>query len=363
MTEENIVHLDPWYQFILNKVYNTPMKIKTEKICPVRFLDRDFTGELEKRVPVEFIEQRLDYDFYTDEVIELERLADPIKILPQDGLRYSIINIMGYLLDKLMDKAMNRYTKNANSQEEGRECLMIMKNEFLFKTLLLTESKKTYASIIELQEGKMVGGKMDIKGLSIDKATLNDKARNRFKKILAEEILQRDDIDQLQVLKEIALMEKEILNSLKSGSKEYYKPVSIKSMGSYDDPMGQQGIKASVVWNTLKGEGYEGIDMTKRNSVDVIKVNINPKNVEELKEIDERMYNECVKLFEEKVFKKGITTIAIPVNVETPEWVVPFIDYKTIINDNLTNFKKPLESVGIQMFGRNNINYTNIISL
>ena len=48
--------------------------------------------------------------------------------------------------------------------------------------------------------------------------------------------------------------------------------------------MGQFGIKASVAYNALKEDGKEPIDLTQRNSILVIKVDINKKNVDCIKE-------------------------------------------------------------------------------
>ena len=47
--------------------------------------------------------------------------------------------------------------------------------------------------------------------------------------------------------------------------------------------------------------------------------------------------------------------------VDTAKWVQEFIDYRTIINDNITNF--PFESIGITRLGSNNINYSTIIKI
>ena len=58
-----------------------------------------------------------------------------------------------------------------------------------------------------------------------------------------------------------------------------------------------------------------------------------------------------------KKIKNEITSIAMPLDVETPEWVLDFIDYNTIINDNISF---PLDSLGIH---EGKANYTNIVRL
>ena len=59
-----------------------------------------------------------------------------------------------------------------------------------------------------------------------------------------------------------------------------------------------------------------------------------------------------------KDFDGSIDAIALPANEEVPGWVIPFIKYYDIINDNIGLF--PLESLRIYRGGSNN-NYTNMI--
>ena len=188
---------------------------------------------------------------------------------------------------------------------------------------------------------------MDVKGLPIKKSTLKKSTQEALQRILYDDILNVDEIDQLRIIKDLAILDKKIYNSLASGSKDFYKPLAIKSMSAYDDPMRIQGIKASVVWNELS-----------------------PDSVEQIREKYPELYLKCQNIFKspvcEKKTKDGvtimpITALAIPRDVQVPEWVLEFIDYKTIINDNLCNF--PLESVGISKVDSTNVNYTNILSI
>jgi hypothetical protein len=47
--------------------------------------------------------------------------------------------------------------------------------------------------------------------------------------------------------------------------------------------------------------------------------------------------------------------------MEVPEWVKDYIDYTSIINDNIRQF--PCEAVGIDRREKDAINYTNILRL
>ena len=233
------------------------------------------------------------------------------------------------------------------------------------RLLINTLAKKHYAGRLELQEGNEIesngSSDVDIKGMeAFVKSTMNPTVQDKLKKILYEEILKPDTIDQISVLKSIAIIEKEIYNSIQQGEKTYYKPAKIKSASSYESPMLIQGVKASVAYNALHESGTEAIDTTARNSLDIVKVDMNPKNIDLIKEEYPEVYARAIELMDTvSQFKNGIDSIAIPLNEPVPGWVLPFIRYAEIINDNVAKF--PLESIGLYRGNANN-NSTNLIS-
>ena len=357
-TDSTIVSFDAFYHFVLDKMIGETLTISE--------LEVDWNSDEIRRVPAKEIR----YDFYRDEVIEMESLVKPFILIPQNNLRYSIINIIAYISGNLCNEYVVEFTKSTHSWKEGRKCLLYLKNEFLFSRALLTPNKKNYATNQELKEGVILEQDqehaMDIKGLPINKSTMNDSAKAALQKILYEDILMSKYIDQVKIIEKIAILEHTIEKSLRDGKKEYYKPLSIKALSSYEDPMRIQGIKASIIWNKLKGPDLEAIDLNARNTIDVVKVKITPSNIDLIYQDYPEVYDRLVQLFTDTSLfkdekKKEITTLAIPTGVETPEWVKVFIDYKTIINDNITNF--PFGSVGITRLGSNNINYSTIMKI
>lgn len=368
-TDSTIVSFDAFYRFVLNRMMGETLNISE--------LELDMKTDQLMRVP----RKELRYDFYRDEVIEAESLIKPFVLIPQNNLRYSIINIIAYISGNLCNDYVLEFTKSTHSYKEGRKCLLYLKNEFLFSRALLTNNKKNYATNQELKEGVILEQDqvhaMDIKGLAINKSTMNSSSKEALQKILYEDILMADTINQTVIIGKIALLEKEIEKSLREGKKDFYKPLSIKAISSYEDPMRIQGIKASLVWNKVRGPELEAIDLNARNTIDVVKVYITPYNIMDIHEKYPEVYDRFVQLFMDKTMfpsdednssysmsskkAKEITTLAIPTGVDVPEWVREFIDYKTIINDNIVNF--PFEAVGITRLGSNNINYSTIVKI
>ena len=261
---------------------------------------------------------------------------------------------------------MSKYSDNSNSTicHDGsrRKSFFILKNEFQLKRALITDGKKNYCAYQERQESSIIPKEkaLAITGMPIKKVGVPDSTKIRLQKILLEQILDNPGvISQVEIVKQLAILEKQIIQAIHDGSKEYFKPERIKAMDAYETPMRESGIKASVVFNNLKDDETEPIDLNKRNSILNIKIDINPKNVDTLREKYPEIYQKIIKLMQKKEFAKGITGIAILDDMEVPNWVKDYIDYTTIVNDNLRSF--PCEAIGIDRRENDNINFTNIL--
>lgn len=355
-TDSCFISFDGWYRYILDKTFNMPMKIKELEID-------EKTGETE-----EAFEVRYDYDFFKDEVIEMQNYVRPNVITPQVGFRCSIINILASIMGKLAIDYMGKYSDNSNSTKcydgSKRKSFFILKNEFQLKRALITDNKKNYCAYQERQESNIIPKEkaLSITGMPIKKVGVPDSTKVRLQKIIFDEILNNPgEISQVEIVKQLAVLEKQIIESIYNGSKDYFKPERIKAKNAYDNPMRESGIKASVVYNYLRSSNEEPIDLEQRNSILNIKVDINPKNVEKLKDRFPDVYSKACELMKLREFAKGITGIAILSDKPVPEWVKDYIDYTTIVNDNLHNF--PCEAIGIDRKEKDSINFTNVIRL
>lgn len=363
-TDSCIISLEAWYQFLADKTKGIDMAIKHQKYDVIKLIEADEFGDMPKKKVVELIDFDYDYDFYNDKLVATHRAVEPLKLIPQDGLRCSIIDIMSYTISQLILDYMRNFCDKHYSSSPGRKCLLIMKNEFLFKSILLTYVKKHYAANTLVQEGNMVpkNAALSVTGLELDKAGTPKSTADELKRILFEEILDSETgVDQMKILNSLAVLEKKIFKSLVSGETTYHKPARIKPMTSYAMPMRIQGIKAAYAYNTLRPADSDPIDLEKRNSLLIIKTKLDKKTVEDIKNDDPAMYKKAVELLSAKEYKAGITSIAIQFGDPIPEWIIRFIDYDNIINDNLKGF--PTDEVGINTLGNGNIPYTNLLTL
>lgn len=343
-TDSTIISTNEWYLFMASKVLENRTVPLQEKIkCVHHEVEED------------------DFDLLTGTSHKVKK--DHPEYVGENEFRISIINILAYVISKILRTHFDLVAENYHTKTDLKMCLINMKNEFLFKRVLLSNGKKNYATIQELQEGNLIpkDEQLTITGLPIKKTTLKKSTQKALQGILRDKILLPEKVSQMDVIKALAQVEQKIRHSLETGQKEFYKPVAIKSIHGYDDPMRIQGIKASIAFNELRAEGKEAIDLDIRNSLDLVKVKIDKTNILPLKESNPELYTKLVNFFNNNPeFKGEITTIAIPQDEETPKWILDFIDYNTIINDNLKVF--PLEAIGITKFDNERVNYTNILS-
>ena len=190
------------------------------------------------------------------------------------------------------------------------------------------------------------------------KSTVNPTIQANLRRILAEDILNVESVDPVAVLRALAKEEKKIYQSIQQGEKKFFKPLKVKSISAYENPMRIQGIKASQAYNYLHEPGTEALDMSIRNSVDVAKVEINPKNIDRIKDSHPYVYEKALELMKQPEYATGIDAVAIPLNEPVPTWILPFVNYDEIINNNLKGF--PIESIGIYRGNATN-NATNMI--
>lgn len=360
-TDSTIISFDAWYRYVLNKVYNIDMPIKHEEFKMVDVIEADINDTTAS--PCEIVETELDYDFYTDEIIEVKKVIQPDRLIPQENLKYAIINIIAYVCSDLVVDYLNEYSKLAGSYVEGVKCRMVMKNEFYFTRALLTNNRRNYADLQLIQEGNIIpeGERMAIMGLPINKTTLSEDVKQKMQEILYEEILAADHIDQIRVIKKLAILEKQIYDSIMNKETKYYKPDNIAAINSYEAPLSVNGIVAAMVYNEMRNENMPAINLEERNKIIKIKLNLSKKNVDNIKDAYPEEHAKLVALLNHPTLGAKVNTLALPVDVPVPDWVLAFVDTQAIISDSLKNF--PLESIGLNRLDNDSVNYSNIIQL
>lgn len=278
------------------------------------------------------------------------------KLNPEnESQQMTIINIFISIVTDILEETFKKMTNNMGLLKEFAP-IINMKSEFLFKKMLLTRNKKSYASIITAELGKLLKKPvLDVKGLSIKKTTISKNLRKNFMGILEHSILKSKSIDLKSIIKQFDDLGVQIEESLKKGEILYLLPKNLESIDGYKDPSTLEPVRGAIIWNALEPENQ----IVPPEKINLLKLTVFDKNDPKLQTLRQKypdkyntimriVFNEGVENPKIDIARFGLSTIAIPKSVEhIPEYLRPLIDYKTMVNKNMTNGFILLESLGV----------------
>lgn len=222
--------------------------------------------------------------------------------------------------------------------------------------------------------------------------------------LLKKHIINSENIELKEMLKDISDFRDSVVASLRSGDKTFLPNIAAKEFGAYKNPSSQQSVKAVFAWNLIHSD--QTIELPAK--VSALKLNIfdeddilplkethpdiyniimdkifndetgifvqktwnpgvnyvNPKKEDWYKDIPEKYrtkykklgakaWNDFVDTYDfdspgafkgEWILKKsGLQVLAIPSNQAIPEWCQPYIDMSTIVNNIIAPFLPVLE--------------------
>jgi len=276
-----------------------------------------------------------------------------IDLPDSDKLMYSIPNSAILFLAKFIQKELNRLTENCNVTKV-KQPIINMKSEFLYSRLMLSRNKKQYCGQLELQEGN-IKRKIDMKGMSIKKANVNNRTRKVFTDMIEKKILNDPTINIAEILGIFKGFEDEIRNSLKNGEITFLTPGKCNDFDSYKNAYTVASARGSIIWNKL----YPNNTIQTPAKVNLLKLKINSitdlepiYGTEFFNRIQQEVFND------ENLAHYGMDKICMPKSVtRIPEELIPFINYEDIIDDNIRVGNLLLESLGIKLMQYNNKEY------
>lgn len=277
---------------------------------------------------------------------------------------YTAASLIGVFISYMIQDALDLYCKNANVPSEFWKRIN-MKNEFFFETLITSTVKKNYMGKMLLREGRPMNGKIDIKGLSFVKSGISEEIGEYMKGIIKNDIM-GERINFRGVLHKLNDLANTIRDSLLSGDPTFTKPMAVKDFTMYRDPLSEMGIRAVLCHNYV----YPEDPIQLPDHIRAIKVKMTKKkDIENLSVTNPDIY-ECIisNMFENSNprLTKGVNSIAIPQTMEKiPEWIIPYIDIDTIVEDNMKSFFPVLKALGFEIINTraNNTMFSNIIQL
>jgi hypothetical protein len=238
-----------------------------------------------------------------------------------------------------------------------------MKNEFVYSRIMLTRNKKNYAGWLMYELGKPIPGDdpdthLDVKGLAIRKSTVARELRGRFQNLLVSDILLPERISVRQVMKDFDSIGSTVRESLRSGKLEYATPKTLQTFSNYKNPERIDQLRGAIMWNDLEPENT----IVPPESVSVLplipKGNKDCPQMLALKESNPKKYSIIVRraysvpplskkqLIDISSF--GFDVLSVPKSQDSiPDYILPLIDYETLVTKAMANGNILLESLGI----------------
>ena len=155
-------------------------------------------------------------------------------------------------------------------------------------------------------------------------------------------------------------------DSLHKGERTFLLPKSVNEVEAYKNPFSEQGVRAVILWNYL----YPDQEIVLPTKMDLVKLTLNDdRSLNHLRLTNKEMYDRVEKYIlnnpNDKISSKGLDILAIPRNIDKiPEWLIPYIDYNTIVIDTISPFYSVLESIGLHTLTTSKKDYhSNILNM
>lgn len=276
--------------------------------------------------------------------------------------RLTGLNAMVYLLRLLSDYQMSCLTRNLGVPERKRR-LINFKSEFVIARMVLTDGKKNYAALNRFQEGaRIVGDKVELKGLAMKKTTVARSTGTFFERSIETKILRSPTIDRVGLVRDIVTLEDRIRRSIAGGETEYSAPAVLGRMSEYADMYAMPVVRGTIAWNTVEvnrpiREGDRVNTFRLRIGTDAAALaalgQSRPEGSPERAAVDALLASFFGAEAEPGLSSNGLNWVCVPKDVTVlPAWVLDMIDGESVILANTSVVHPLLESVGIRVLSR-----------
>lgn len=247
---------------------------------------------------------------------------------------------------------------SANIGMKGADLRLIaMKNEFFYPIMLRTAIRKHYIGVIAIQEGRWLPKpKMDLKGKQFrgsDLSTTTLAFIEEFIKSTFEEFMENSKLYGGHLIRRILAFEHQIMDSIKAQEVTYFGTSPINPKEAYKKPE-QTAYFYYMFWQEVFAEKYDDIHLPQKCR----KIPLYPKVIRSkafLENLEQQDPELCKRLvaFLEKWPRKNIAQFFFPLHIKLPEEIMPAIDTKHVVHNNVFPLYLILRSFGIGVLFKN----------
>ena len=169
---------------------------------------------------------------------------------------YNVSAFMVYQLTMVNAHSLYKYSRVHGARPENRD-IMAMKNEFAFPVMLVFGAKKTYASLMAMQEGVFFKEpRPDLKGVALRSSDIPEEASNFIVNFISKTILENvmnGRLDGEALIDIVCEQEMHIQSSIMNRDSTYMKVASVKLEADYKTDRAPAKVYA-VAWNEIFGK-------------------------------------------------------------------------------------------------------------
>lgn len=280
-----------------------------------------------------------------------------------DDFSKSISDVMIFLASQTIVDILASMSKNFGTAKEYL-FLVTMKNEYKFDVFIPMQMTKHYFAMRSAQEGRVKKKwDMEIKGVHMKSSAapdhINEVAKKMMESIISD-IHDRQQIDIQQYVKQVADIERQVLDAIKSGSPEYFKRANIKPPAAYTKGETESPYRFYTFWQEVFAEKYvnspvppyDGIAITlvtDRRGVFAEYLN----NLED-RALAERWRDWCVRNNRDNMGSVAISGEVINMIGQIPEEILQIVDTRKMVKTICGTFYHLMESLGIYLTERKN---------
>ena len=242
--------------------------------------------------------------------------------------------------------------------EKPRLFKVAMKNEYKFDVFVPTQVAKHYFALIGCQEGNLYEKyKMEIKGVHLKNSNVSKeimkKAEGMMRGIM-DTVLRDELVDLRALMKEVADIERGIVESIRTGSHEYFKFINVKTPDSYAAGESESAYQSYLMWEEVFAPKYGHTIAPPYSAVKVsVELEKTYQVAEWLASMKDRELAARMKAWLDKKGRKGITTFNLPEQVVAasgiPVEIFEMIDRPKLVLAMTTVFYLIMECLGVYM--------------
>lgn len=314
---------------------------------------------------------------------QIQATIEALDLPKNDVTELEVMNLFIDVSTEALRRIFWTFTTNLGIENDYKS-IINMKNEFVYSKLLTTKNKKHYAGLLLAELGKKINkpaeARMDIKGLPIRKSVVPKPLREAFTEYLLNDILVPETISMKNIVSKYDHIVQSVKNSLERGEVDYLIPAKVEIVENYKFPERIQQVRGMIAWNALEPDNViippENINIIKLKTGIYTPRIVGKKNQpdESLKDYWKRLEEFLLQTSEYKFLKenypekfeiimkviygkgkksgldfadKGFAVIAIPKETQIPDYIIPLIDFGTMVESNTAAGTTLIGSLGI----------------